>query len=146
MQGYVVLPSEAQRHSTGLKECSAACNHAAKSPPKSNSEEVVMFARSVTMRIKLNAIGELNQVLEKEILPLLQKQKGFQDELTLVSSNGTEVVGISVWDKEEDAEAYQRSTYPDVQKILSKVSDGTPQVQTYEVSMSTLHRAAARHA
>ncbi len=38
-----------------------------------------MFARSVTIRLKSNSVGEFNRTLEKEILPLLQKQKGFQD-------------------------------------------------------------------
>jgi len=104
-----------------------------------------MFARSVTMRLKPNTVSEFNKTLEKEVLPLLQKQKGFRDELTLVSSNGTEVLGISLWDQKQDAETYNRAVYPEVQKLLSKVIEGTPQVQTYEVSMSTIHKTAAHH-
>jgi len=105
-----------------------------------------MFARSVTMRLKPNTVSEFNKTLEKEVLPLLQKQKGFRDELTLVSSNGSEVLGISLWDQKQDAEAYNRAAYPEVQRILSKVIEGTPQVQTYEVSMSTIHKTASHHA
>ena len=104
-----------------------------------------MFTRSVTMRIKPNTVAEFNKTLEKEILPLLQKQRGFQDELILVAPNGSEVVGLSLWDRKEDAEAYQRTAYSEVQKILSKVIEGTPQVQTYEVGLSTFHKAASRH-
>src|SRR5438552_1204447 len=102
-----------------------------------------MFARSVTIRLKPNSVGEFNKTLEKEILPLLQKYKGFRDEISLVSSSGTEALGISLWDNKEDAEAYNRATYPDVQKLLAKVSEGTPQVQTYEVGSSTIHKVAA---
>ena len=105
-----------------------------------------MFARSVTMRLKPNTVSEFNKTLEKEVLPLLQKQRGFRDELTLVSSNGSEVLGISLWDQKQDAEAYNRAAYPEVQRILSKVIEGTPQVQTYEVSMSTIHKTASHHA
>ncbi len=105
-----------------------------------------MFARSVTVRIKPSAVAELNKTLEKEILPLLQKQKGFRDELTLVAANGSEVVAISLWDQKQDAEAYQRTTYPEVLRLLSKVIEGTPQVQTFEVSISTLHKIAAHTA
>ena len=105
-----------------------------------------MFARSVTMRLKPNTVSEFNKTLEKEVLPLLQKQKGFRDELTLVSSNGSEVLGISLWDQKQDAEAYNRAAYPDVQRILSKVIEGTPQVQSYEVSLSTIHKTASHHA
>lgn len=102
-----------------------------------------MFARSVSIRVKSNSIAEFNKTLENKILPLLQKQKGFKDELALVASNGSEVLAISLWDRKEDAEAYQRAAYPEVQKLLSKVIDGAPQVQTYEVSASTIHKVGA---
>jgi len=68
---------------------------------------------------------------------------GFRDEISLVASNGSEAVGISLWDRKEDAEAYSRTAYSEVQRFLSKVSDGTPQVQTYEVGSSTFHKVAA---
>jgi hypothetical protein len=103
-----------------------------------------MFARNVNIRIKPNGITDFNRTMEKEVLPLLQKQKGFRDELTLVSENGLEAVGISLWDRREDAEAYNRTIFPEVQKILSKVIDGAPRVQTYEVGSSTFHKVAAR--
>jgi hypothetical protein len=103
-----------------------------------------MFARCVTIHLKPNSVAEFNKTLEKEILPLLQKQRGFRDEITLVVPSGAEALGISLWDQKEDAEAYNRATYPEVQKLLSKVSEGTPQVQTYEVSTSTVHKVAAR--
>jgi heme-degrading monooxygenase HmoA len=103
-----------------------------------------MFARSVTVRLKPNSVAEFNKTLEKNILPLLQKQKGFRDEISLVASNGSEGVGISLWDRKEDAEAYNRTTYPEVQKLLARVSEGTPQVRTYEVGTSTIHKTAAR--
>ena len=102
-----------------------------------------MFARSVTMRLKPHNVAEFNRALENEILPLLRKQTGFQDELVLVSSNGTEAVGISLWDQKDNAEAYHRTTYSEVKKLLSKVIEGTPQAQTYEVSTSTLQKTAA---
>ena len=105
-----------------------------------------MFARSVTIRLKPNSVAEFNRTMEKDILPLLQKQKGFRDEISLVASSGTEALGISLWDNKEDAEAYNRTTYPDVQKLLARVSEGTPQVQTYEVGTSTFHKVAARGA
>jgi heme-degrading monooxygenase HmoA len=102
-----------------------------------------MFARSVTIRLKPNFVAEFNRTMEKDILPLLQRQKGFRDEISLVASNGSEAVGISLWDQREDAEAYNRTAYPEVQRFLAKVSEGTPQVQTYEVGSSTFHKVAA---
>jgi len=52
-------------------------------------------------------------------------------------------VDISLWDKKEDAEAYHRGKYPDVLKALARVVEGTPTVESYEVSNSTSHQIAA---
>ena len=103
-----------------------------------------MFARIISTHLKPNSVAEFTRLIEKEALPLLRKQTGFQDELVLVSSNGTEAVGISLWDQKDNAEAYHRTTYPEVQKLLSKMIEGTPQVKTYEVSTSTLQKTAAQ--
>ena len=103
-----------------------------------------MFARHVSMRLKPNTLVEFNRTIENEVIPLLQKQKGFRDEVVLTIPGGTEAVGISFWDQKENAEAYNRENYPEVQKLLAKVVEGTPQVQTYEVSRSTFHKITAR--
>jgi len=102
-----------------------------------------MFARSVSIRLKANSTGQFARTIENEIIPLLRKQKGFQDEVTFVASDGTEAVAISLWDNKENAETYNRGIYPEVLKSLAKVVDGTPQVRTYEVSNSTFHKVAA---
>jgi hypothetical protein len=85
---------------------------------------------------------EFTQRLEKDILPLLRKQKGFQDEITFVGQGGKEAFGISLWDTSENAEAYNRGTYPEVTKILATVVDGAAQVETYDVANSTFHKIA----
>jgi hypothetical protein len=41
-----------------------------------------MFARSVSFRLKPNSIAAFTKLIEDETLPLLRKQKGFQDEIT----------------------------------------------------------------
>ena len=101
-----------------------------------------MFSRRVSMHLKPNSVAEFTRTLEKEIIPLLRKQKGFQDEITFVGSTGTEAFGISLWDTAENAETYNRGTYPEVTKMLAKVIDGTPQVETYQVANSTFHKIA----
>jgi heme-degrading monooxygenase HmoA len=101
-----------------------------------------MFARSVTVRLKPNSVAEFNRTFEKDVLPVLQRQKGFQDAITLVASNGSEAFGVSLWDQKQDAEAYQRTAYAKVQEFLSKVTDGASTVQTYEVGTSTFKAAA----
>jgi hypothetical protein len=102
-----------------------------------------MFARRVYMHLKPNSVAEFTQSLEKDILPLLRKQKGFRDEITFVGQGGTEAFAISLWDKAESAETYDRGTYPEVTKILARIIEGAPQVETYDVANSTFHKIAA---
>ena len=61
-----------------------------------NTKESDMFARKVSMQLKPNSIAEMTQRLEKEIIPLLRKQKGFLDEITFVVPGGAEAFGISL--------------------------------------------------
>jgi len=91
------------------------------------------------MKLKGNNSAEFVRTLEKKIIPLLRKQKGFQDEINLVSPERNEAIAISFWDKKESAEAYSREKYPAVLKSLSKTVEGTPKVETFEVANSTFH-------
>jgi hypothetical protein len=102
-----------------------------------------MFARSVSIRLKPNSAGQLAQIIEQDVLPVLQKQKGFQDEITLVAPGGADALAISLWEKKENADAYGRDAYPGLLKTIAKVVDGNPHVQTYEVTSSTFHKITA---
>jgi heme-degrading monooxygenase HmoA len=103
-----------------------------------------MYARNVRMQLKPNSTAQFTQTLEKEVIPLLRKQEGFQDEVAFLVPGGTEAFAISFWQSKEKAEAYGRKSYPEVLKALANVVEGTPQLQTYEVSNSTIHNIAAR--
>ena len=103
-----------------------------------------MFARCVTMHLKPNMAAQFKQTLEGEVLPVLQRQQGFQDELVLIASDGREAIGISLWDNQQHAEAYSQQSYPEVQQILAKVTDADPVVKAYEVSLATFRKEAAK--
>ena len=105
-----------------------------------------MYTRNVSMKMKTNSAKEFTQTLENEVIPMLRKQKGFKDEITLVAPERNEIVAISFWDKKEDAEAYNREKYPEILKKLSKVVEGTPKVESFEVANSTSHHIAAKAA
>jgi hypothetical protein len=110
------------------------------------TEEVAMYARSVSVRLKAGSVAEFTRTINDEVIPLLRKHNGFLDEIVLVAPVGTEAVGTSLWDRKETAEAYNRDTYPEVLKALEKVMEGTPEVQTYLVTNSTFHKIAAHAA
>ncbi|HWT00124.1 MAG TPA: hypothetical protein VN256_07745 [Pyrinomonadaceae bacterium] len=103
-----------------------------------------MFTRHVIMQLKADSASEFTRTIEKEVLPLLRKQKGFRDEITYISTDNSEAVANSFWDTKEDAAAYDAAGYPLVLKTLSKVVEGTPRVGTAVVSNSTVHKIAAQ--
>ena len=105
-----------------------------------------MFARIVAMQLKPNARREFNQTFEGQIVPTLRKQQGFTDEMLFVDPGGPEVVAISLWDSKQNAETYNRTTYPEVVKSLAKVIERAPEVRTLEVAYSTFHKMATHAA
>lgn len=102
-----------------------------------------MFARKVSMHLKANSVPRFIDRLENEILPMLRKQKGFQDEVAFVTPSGSEAFVVSFWDMAENAEAYGRGAYADVVKILAAVVQGSAQVEIFYVVSNTVHEIVA---
>ena len=102
-----------------------------------------MYSRNVSFKLKAKSTAEFTRILEGEVIPLLQRQRGFEDEISFIAPERNEAVAISLWDKKDDAETYHQKTYPDVLKALSKVIEGTPKVEIFEVGNSTSHQIAA---
>lgn len=101
-----------------------------------------MFARHLSFQLKPNVEKEFPVVFEKEVLPLLRRQKGFLDELVFVTPEKKELVAISLWDTKEYAETYKRELYPQIEKIVSRFTEGIPTVKNYEAEYSTFHKIA----
>ena len=101
-----------------------------------------MYARNVTFRIKANMQHDYIHAFENQILPLLKKQKGFKEEITLCNPSSQDAVSISLWDHKNNADDYNTHAYPEVLKTLGKVIDGTPRVQMFETVVSTFHNVA----
>jgi hypothetical protein len=101
-----------------------------------------MFARNVSIHLKSNMLSDYTRTFDKDILPLLRKQNGFKDEITLAGPGGVDVTAISLWDNKNDADNYNVHTYPQVLKALARFIEGTPKVQTSDVVNSTFHSSA----
>ena len=99
-----------------------------------------MFVRNVSIQLKPNTSTEFAKIFEAEILPLLRKQTGFQNEISYGAPDSNFVNAISLWDSKEDADKYARAAYPDILNSLSNFIEGTPTVQTYLLAFSTAHR------
>jgi steroid delta-isomerase-like uncharacterized protein len=102
-----------------------------------------MYARNVSLRLKLGKLTEFNRALEKDVLPILRRQAGFREQITFVLPGDVEITAISLWDSKEQAEAYNASDFPKVLKTVEALLDGTPKVQNLNVIQSTMGQAGS---
>ncbi len=105
-----------------------------------------MFARIVRTKLKTHGDPGYARTINNEIIPALEKFTGFVGQVSMVSSDGKEAIGISLWDTEENAETYNRKGYASVLKSLDKHIKGEPELQTYEVTNSTFAALPVRKA
>lgn len=105
-----------------------------------------MFVRHVRMRLKGDGRPGFVRAIDSETIPALKKFTGFSGEIMLVSTDGRESVGISMWDTRDHAEAYNRQGYADILKALEKFTEGKPELRTYEITNSTIERIPVRKA
>jgi hypothetical protein len=99
-----------------------------------------MFSRLVSLTLKPNAGQDFTNAFANTVLPILRAQRGFRDELLFVTPGGPEVLAVSLWDSQADADRYSRSAYPDILSALSNFVEGTPTVQTYLLAFSHTHK------
>jgi hypothetical protein len=99
-----------------------------------------MFARNISIHLKSNMLSDYTRAFDKDVLPLLRKQNGFKDEITLAGPGGVDVTTISLWENKNDADTYNTNTYPTVLKTLARFIEGTPQVHTFDVVSSTFEK------
>jgi len=95
------------------------------------------------MQLKADSVAALTEKMEKEVLPLLHTQEGFQDALTFVSPDGAKTFGITLWDTRENLESYVKGAYPQVEKILAPLVEGAAHVGGFHVVSSTFHKLGA---
>ena len=103
-----------------------------------------MYTRVVELTTKPGKARELSRTISDKVLSLLKSQPGFVDEISLISDqNPDQITALSFWKTREDAERYQRETFPKVNDLIRNHVDGTPQVRTFDVDYSSLHKISA---
>ena len=98
-----------------------------------------MFVRKISFQLKPNMFAEFSRTFEKDIIPVLNKQQGFKGEISFATPGSRDVLAISVWDTQKNADLYNSKAYNDVLTMLANVVEGTPKVETTEVLHSTFN-------
>ncbi len=93
-----------------------------------------MFTRVVELTSKPGKSRELSNTINDKIMPILQKQGGFVDEMLLVSNTEPDrVLALSFWKTKEDAERYQRDQFKNVTETVRQLLGTDPFVRTFDV-------------
>jgi hypothetical protein len=92
-----------------------------------------MFTHRASIELNPNSFIELSRKIEREIMPLLRRQPGFCDGLTVIAPERATATGDTRWKTKEDAEAYQLNGYQEVLKTLSGLAKTAPQTSIFEV-------------
>jgi len=96
-----------------------------------------MHTRNMRIKLRADSVQEFGRLFRHKIIPLLRAQKGFNQEITLVAAERNEVLVISFWDNQENADAYDHLAYLDVLRALSRVVEDMPVVETFEFADPT---------
>jgi hypothetical protein len=100
-----------------------------------------MIARYVQVTIKPERVNEFRTLYENEILPLLQRQSGFLDEISLVTENKIDRhVALTLWKTKCDVESFHRREYPRMLEMLKPFVIGTPTLEYFTVEHSTFRK------
>ena len=91
-----------------------------------------MYTHRVRIQLKPNSFIELSQKIQTEIMPALQLQKGFCSGVTSIDTKWSAATEDTLWETMEDAEAYDLVGYPEIKKIISKISIAEPVASIFE--------------
>jgi quinol monooxygenase YgiN len=100
-----------------------------------------MFAHVLDCQARIGRCERIESKLTACVLPILQKQRGFVDFLTLSDTTDSErLVCVSFWSSREAAEEYHQQHYQEIITILESVLDSPPALQGFTVKASTGYR------
>jgi heme-degrading monooxygenase HmoA len=99
-----------------------------------------MLARYVTMKLRADSVTKFARIIDTEVVPLLRKQEGYMNQITLISPERVEAAVITFWHTKETEEAFNRTQNPEVLEKLLGVIEGTPRIDIFEVVSSSFEQ------
>jgi len=104
-----------------------------------------MYARKVALHLNSESPTQFLQKVENAVVPLFRRQRGFLDQLILLSASGKIVYVYSFWENSEDAEQSDCTTLPMLTRLLTGVVDGALRVHPFGGSRGRLSSGFSQH-
>jgi heme-degrading monooxygenase HmoA len=97
--------------------------------------EVAMHARHVTVKGSSERIDDGARAVQERVFPILKESKGFRGQLLLLDRDKGEVVGISLWDTEEDMLATEDKVKDTRQQVSDTMgASAPPEMRMFELA------------
>jgi heme-degrading monooxygenase HmoA len=103
-----------------------------------------MFSRVIAVRTKEGKARQLAKTIQEKILPILESQTGFVDEIILISdTEPDQILALSFWKNQEDAERYTHEQFPRVNELISHLVQSAPVSRTFNVDAFSSRKISA---
>jgi quinol monooxygenase YgiN len=102
-----------------------------------------MIARIISCTVTPSKVAEFRTLLNNTILPKVQSQPGFVENIDALDPNTGQFSCTTVWQNRSDVENYDNSVFPELAAKMSPLLNGNPTVQTLPVENSSTHRVRA---
>jgi|SRR3954470_21537462 heme-degrading monooxygenase HmoA len=103
-----------------------------------------MFSRVVAVKTKPEKAKQLARTIHEGILPILEIQPGFVDEIVLISdTDPDQILALSFWETQEHAQRYTHDAFPRVNQLISHLVENAPVSRTFNVDAFFSHRVKA---
>jgi quinol monooxygenase YgiN len=98
-----------------------------------------MIARIVTCTVTPSKVNEFRALLNSTLLPKIQSQPGFIENIEALDSNSGQFSCTTLWQSRSDVENYDNTVFPEIASKISPLLSGNPTVQTLPVENSSRH-------
>jgi quinol monooxygenase YgiN len=102
-----------------------------------------MIARIITCTVTPSKVPEFRTLLNNTLLPKVQAQPGFVENIEALDPNTGQFSCTTVWQSRTDVENYDNSAFPEIAAKMSPLLTGNPTVQTLPVENSSVNRVRA---
>ncbi|HXW57374.1 MAG TPA: hypothetical protein VEJ67_16605 [Candidatus Cybelea sp.] len=105
-----------------------------------------MISRIITCTIDPAKVNEFKTALNEHLLPRIQAQPGFVDNLESLDPATGKFCCVTVWRSKADVENYDNGLFREVAANVGPLMTDGPNVQTLPVENSSVHNVKAGQA
>jgi quinol monooxygenase YgiN len=102
-----------------------------------------MHSRVITCTIKPEKVDEFRNTINNELLPRIQAQPGFLENIESVDPATGKYCCVTLWKSEADVKNYDNGLFQEIAGKLVPMMEGNPIVQTLPVDNASAHNIRA---